>query len=138
VAYDDHLARYRLADIFLDTLPFNAGTTASDALWAGLPVITCAGEAMAARMAGSLLNAVGLPELVVHSLAAYQSLALRLAADQRLLAEVRHKLARNRDRFPLFDTDRFRRHVESAYQTMWDIHQRGEKPRAFEVAPVER
>jgi predicted O-linked N-acetylglucosamine transferase (SPINDLY family) len=138
VAYDDHLARYRLADIFLDTLPFNAGTTASDALWAGLPVITCAGEAMAARMAGSLLNAVGLPELVVHSLAAYQSLALRLAADQRLLAEVRHKLARNRDRFPLFDTDRFRRHVESAYQTMWDIHQRGEKPRAFAVAPVER
>jgi predicted O-linked N-acetylglucosamine transferase (SPINDLY family) len=120
VPYPEHLARMRLADLFLDTLPFNAGTTASDALWAGLPVLTCAGEAFAARMAGSLLQTIGLPELVTCNLAEYEALALELATSPTRLAEIRTKLANNRDTSPLFDTDRFCRNLESAYQGMWD------------------
>ena len=131
--YAEYLARYRLADLFLDTLPFNGGTTASDALWAGLPVVTCAGEAFAARMAGSLLHAIGLPELITHSLADYESLALQLATDLPRLAAIRQKLARNRDSYPLFDTDRFRRNIEAAYVTMWEKTQRGEPPASFAV-----
>ena len=88
-------------------------------------------------MAGSLLTAVGLPELITHTLADYQSLAIRLATDPQLLRGIKQKLAHNRDKAPLFNTERFRRHIECAYITMWDIHQRGEKPRAFAVAPVE-
>jgi predicted O-linked N-acetylglucosamine transferase (SPINDLY family) len=133
VPYAEHLARYRLADLFLDTLPFNAGTTASDALWAGLPVLTCRGEAFAARMAGSLLHAVGLPELVTESFDGYEALALKLATGAELLAEMKQRLARNRDRFPLFDTDRFRRHIEAAYVSMWERCQRGEPPAALAV-----
>ncbi len=131
--YPEHLARYRLADLFLDTLPFNGGTTASDALWAGLPVLTCSGEAFAARMAGSLLHAIGLPELITHSLADYESLAFQLATDVPRLLGIRQKLARNRDTYPLFDTDRFRRNVEAAYLTMWEKTQRGEPPASFAV-----
>ncbi len=130
---DKYLAQYRLADLFLDTLPFNGGATVSDALWAGLPVVTCAGEAFAARMAGSLLHAVGLPELVTHSLADYEALALHLATDAPRLAELRQRLARNRVTYPLFDTDRFRRNIEAAYVTMWEKTQRGEPPATFEV-----
>jgi predicted O-linked N-acetylglucosamine transferase (SPINDLY family) len=132
---DEHLARHRLADLFLDTLPYNAHTTASDALWAGLPVLTCQGEAFAARVAGSLLNAVGLPELVTHSLADYEALAFALAQDAARLSALRVKLAQNRDTHPLFDTDRFRRHIEAAYVRMWDVWQRGEAPRSFAVEP---
>jgi protein O-GlcNAc transferase len=134
VDYADHLARYRLADLFLDTLPFNAGATASDALWAGLPVVTCAGEAFAGRMAGSLLHAAGLPELVTHSLEDYEALALRLARDSEVHAGFRVRLAMNRTTCPLFDTDRFRRHIEAAYTTMWERWQRGEPPQDFGVA----
>ncbi|HMH18234.1 MAG TPA: hypothetical protein VK572_08810, partial [Burkholderiales bacterium] len=133
---DEHLARHRLADLFLDTLPYNAHTTASDALWAGLPVLTCAGGAFAGRVAGSLLHAVGLPELVTQSLEEYEALALTLASEPPRLGEIRRKLERNRATAPLFDTDRFRRHLESAYTTMWDIWQRGEQPRAFAVDPA--
>jgi predicted O-linked N-acetylglucosamine transferase (SPINDLY family) len=133
---EDHLARYRLADLFLDTLPYNAQTTASDALWAGLPVITCQGTTFVGRVAASLLNAVGLPELVTHSLPEYEALAFRLATERETLAETRSKLARNRDTFPLFDTDRFRRHIEAAYITMWERHQRGESPTSFAVQPL--
>src|SRR6185369_14868449 len=97
------LARHRLADLFLDTLPYNAHTTASDALWVGLPVVTCRGQAFAGRVAASLLNAVGLPELVTHGLADYEALALRLAADSTALKTIRDKLARNRDTHRLFD-----------------------------------
>jgi predicted O-linked N-acetylglucosamine transferase (SPINDLY family) len=136
--YVEYLARYRLADLFLDTLPFNAGTTASDALWAGLPLLTCAGQAFAARMAGSLLRAVGLPELITHSLAEYEALALTLATNPEALQELRERLARNRPGAPLFNTDRFRRHLEAAYQTMWAISQRQEAPRAFAVDAVAR
>jgi protein O-GlcNAc transferase len=120
---DDHLARHRLADLFLDTLPINAHTTASDALWAGLPVVTCLGSSFAGRVAGSLLHAVGLSELITDNLPDYEALALKLARDNNMLVATRAKLARNRQTFPLFDTDRFRRNIESVYQTMWERHQ---------------
>ena len=129
----DHLARHRLADLFLDTLPYNAHTTASDALWAGLPLVTCLGTTFAGRVGASLLHAVGMPELVTRNLADYEALALRLAKNPPHLAAVREKLGRNRLTQPLFDTSRFTRHIEAAYRRMWEAHQRGEPPRAFEV-----
>jgi predicted O-linked N-acetylglucosamine transferase (SPINDLY family) len=135
-ALADHLARHRLADLFLDTLPYNAHTTASDALAAGLPLLTCAGSAYAGRVAGSLLRTVGLPELITGNLQDYEALALGLARDRPRLADLRARLARNLSTSPLFDTDRFRRHIEAAYTTMWEIQQRGEKPRAFAVEPI--
>lgn len=133
---DEHLARHRLADLFLDTAPYNAHTTASDALWAGLPVLTLAGDAFAARVAASLLNAVGLPELITHSIGQYEELALRLAENATLLMDIRSRLARARTTCSLFDTDRFRRHIESAFLTMWKRYQRGEPPTGFAVEPV--
>jgi predicted O-linked N-acetylglucosamine transferase (SPINDLY family) len=132
----EHLARHRQADLFLDTLPCNAHTTASDALWAGLPVLTCAGRTFPGRVAASLLHAAGLAELVTDSLAAYEALALALARDPARLADIRERLASNRLACPLFDTERFRRHIESAYVTMWERSQRGEPPSGFDVAPV--
>jgi predicted O-linked N-acetylglucosamine transferase (SPINDLY family) len=135
-AFADHLARHRLADLFLDTLPYNAHTTASDALAAGLPLLTCAGSAYAGRVAGSLLRTLGLPELITSSLQDYEALALRLARDRGLLADLRARLGRNLATSPLFDTDRFRRHIEAAYTTMWERAERGEKPRAFAVPPL--
>jgi predicted O-linked N-acetylglucosamine transferase (SPINDLY family) len=137
VGLDEYLARLPLADLLLDTLPFNAHTTASDALWAGVPVVTCAGSSFAARVAGSLLGAVGLPELITDNLADYEALALKLARDPSMLARIRAKLDRNRQSYPLFDTDRFRRHIESAYQTMWERQQRGEPPSDLAVAPID-
>ena len=134
----DHLARQRLADLFLDTLLYNAHTTASDALWAGLPVVTCLGETFAGRVAASLLSAIGLSELVTVSLDDYQALALRLAREPALLASIKAKLARNRDTYPLFDTARFTRHLEAAYTTMWERCQRGEPPAAFAVGPLDQ
>ncbi|HLJ20044.1 MAG TPA: tetratricopeptide repeat protein, partial [Stellaceae bacterium] len=132
----EHLARHRLADLFLDTLPYNAHATASDALWTGLPLLTCAGDGFAARVAGSCLKAAGLPELVTETLADYETLAERLAAEPERLREIRSKLERNRATAPLFDTDRYRRHLEWAYREMWDLHQRGEPPRPIVVPPV--
>jgi len=119
----DHLSRHAHADLFLDTLPYTAHTTASDALWAGLPVLTCLGETFAGRVAGSLLQAVGLPELITTSLEDYEALALRLAREPALLASIKAKLARNRETYPLFDTARFTRHIEAAYTTMWQRYQ---------------
>jgi predicted O-linked N-acetylglucosamine transferase (SPINDLY family) len=133
---DEHLARHRLADLFLDTLPINAHTTASDALWAGLPLLTCMGEAFAAKVAASLLNAIGLPELITRHLEEYEALALELATTPALLADIRSRLAQNRTSHPLFDTNRFRRHIESAYSTMWERYQRGEPPASFAVPPL--
>jgi predicted O-linked N-acetylglucosamine transferase (SPINDLY family) len=133
---EDHLARHRLADLFLDTLPVNAHTTASDALWAGLPLLTCRGESFAGRVAASLLHAVGLPELVTYSLEEYEALASKLAQDAPLLASIQAKLARNRDSCPLFNSKRFTRHLEAAYTSMWENWQRGERPRAFSVEPI--
>jgi protein O-GlcNAc transferase len=136
VEYPDHLARSPLADLFLDSLPFNAGTTTSDALWSGVPVVTCAGEAFAARMGASLLNAVGLPELITHGLEEYEALAFKLATTPAMLAGVRARLAAHRTTCPLFDTDRFRRHIESAYVMMWERHQHGEAPASLAVEPL--
>ena len=130
---EDHLARYRLADLFLDTLPFTAQATASDALWAGLPVLTRLGGAFAGRVAASLLNAVGLPELIAGSREDYEALALKLAFNRELLADIKARLAQNRATYPLFNTDRFRRHIEAAYVTMWERGQRGEPPAGFAV-----
>ncbi len=132
---DQHLARHRLADLFLDTLPYNAHTTAADALWSGLPVLTCRGRTFAGRVAASMLNAVGLTELVTYSLEEYESFALRLATDGALLREIWERLEQNRLRSPLFDADRYCRHIETAYTTMWELWQRGERPRSFSVTP---
>jgi predicted O-linked N-acetylglucosamine transferase (SPINDLY family) len=129
----DHLARYRLADLFLDTLPYTAQSTTSDALWAGLPVLTSLGTTFVGRVAASLLNAIGLPELITHSLPEYEALALELATHPSKLADLRARLARNRATHPLFDTDRFRRHIESAYVAMWERYQRGAPPASFSV-----
>ncbi len=134
----DYLARFAQADLFLDTLPYNAHSTASDALWAGLPVVTCQGSTFAGRVAASLLHAVGLPELVTASLDDYEALALKLAGDRVLLASLRDRLAQNRLSHPLFDTARLARHLEAAYTTMWETWQRGDRPKAFSVAPIER
>jgi protein O-GlcNAc transferase len=133
---EEHLARHRLADLFVDTLPYNAHTTASDALWAGLPVVTCTGSTFPGRVGASLLQAVGLPELITDSLEAYEALAFRLATSPAQLAAVRARLAQNRDSHPLFDAERFRRHLEAAYVTMWERSQRGEAPAEFAVEPV--
>ena len=130
---DAHLARHRVADLFLDTLPYNAHTTASDALWAGLPLLTCMGEAFAGRVASSLLRAIGLPELVTSSLADYEALAVRLATSPGPLSTLRARLAANRRTYPLFDTDRFREHLEAAYERMCKRVRAGLPPEAFTV-----
>jgi len=137
VDYPEHLARLSLADVFLDTLPFNAGTTASDALWAGGPVITRPGEAFAARMAGSLLHAIGMPELITATPQEYVALAIRLGREPEFLAATKAKLAAHRTTKPLFDTDRFRRHIEAAYLAMWERVQRGEPPADLSIAPID-
>jgi protein O-GlcNAc transferase len=131
----EHLARHRLVDLFLDTLPYNAHTTASDALWAGLPLITCRGDSFPGRVAASLLDAIGLPELVTHSLDDYESLALKLARDAALLKSLRARLEQNRLAKPLFDAGRFCRNIEAAYAKMWETAERGEAPRSFRVEP---
>ena len=128
------MARHRLADLFLDTFPVNAHTTASDALWAGCPVLTIAGrDVCVPRVAGSLLRSLGLPELVTTSLADYEATALRLAADAELLGQLRARLEANRKTSTLFDAGRFARNLEKAYSTMWETYAAGEKPRAFAV-----
>ncbi len=133
---DRHLARHRLADLFLDTLPCNAHTTASDALWAGLPLLTCTGDIFAGRVAASLLSAAGLPELITHDLDQYESLALQLAMAPAMLDSLREKLMRNRANAPLFDAGRFCRHLELAYVAMWERAQRGEPPAHLTIEPA--
>jgi predicted O-linked N-acetylglucosamine transferase (SPINDLY family) len=130
-----HLARIALADLFLDTLPYNAHTTASDALWMGVPVITCLGTTFAGRVAASLLHAAGLPELATATLDDYETLARKLATEAETRQAVRTRLHGLKAACPLFDTDRFRRGIEAAYATMWDVWQRGEPPRSFSVDP---
>ena len=124
----EFLARLGRADLFLDTLPYNAHTTANDALWCGLPVLTCAGATFAGRVAGSLLHAIGLPELVTSSLEDYERLALRLAMEPPLLSEFRARLAHTA---PLFDMARYTREIEAAYRHMWECWCSGKKPKAF-------
>jgi protein O-GlcNAc transferase len=132
----DHLTRHRVADLFIDTLPYNAHITASNALWVGLPVLTCTGRSFAARVAGSLLHAIGLPELVTGSLPEYEALALRLATCPAELRALRDRLAYNRSTHPLFDTPRWTRHLEAAFQEMWRLHCDGEQPRSFAANAV--
>jgi predicted O-linked N-acetylglucosamine transferase (SPINDLY family) len=132
----DHLARHRQADLFLDTLPYNAHATTSDALWVGLPVLTCLGSTFAGRVAASLLKAVGLAELITTSLEDYEALALKLAQDPLFLASLKDKLARNRNTDPLFNTERFTRHIEAAYTAMWQRHQMRGTTECFAVDPI--
>jgi protein O-GlcNAc transferase len=134
VKLEDHLARHCLADLFLDTLPCNAHTTASDALWAGLPVLTQLGDTFAGRVAASLLAAAGLPELITRSRQEYEEQALKLAADGDLLAGLKARLGRKRATHPLFDTKRYCRHIEAAYLTMWERAQRGEPAVSFSIS----
>ena len=133
VPLPEFLGRLRLADLFLDTLPYNAHTTANDALWAGLPVLTCAGTTFAGRVAGSQLRTIGLPELVTSSVEEYESLALQLARTPARLDELRRRLGQNRLTTPLFDMARFARHIESAFKRMWERWLRGEDPVSFAV-----
>ena len=133
----DHLARHALADLALDTIPYNSGATGSGALWAGVPFLTCMGETFAGRMGASMLHAIGLPELVTKDLAEYEAMAVELAADPQLLESLRRKLAENRLTFPLFDTDRFRRHLEAAFLTMRERYRQGQAPEGFAVAPTD-
>jgi predicted O-linked N-acetylglucosamine transferase (SPINDLY family) len=134
----EHQARYALADLFVDNLPINAHTTASEALWAGLPVVTCAGEVFVGRVAGSLLHACGLPELVTHTLADYEALAMRLATDPALLAGLRERLEQARLTAPLFDMERYARNLDSAFTYMVRLYERGSPPTAFAVAELVR
>ncbi|MEY4707408.1 MAG: hypothetical protein RJB58_1131 [Pseudomonadota bacterium] len=129
----DHLARLSLADLFLDSLPYNAHTTASDALWAGVPLLTARGNAFAGRVATSLLHAAGLPELVSESQADYEALAVRLATDTNQHKTLRDRLKNNRATCELFDTDLFRRRIESAYDRMWQSWLAGDAPQSFAV-----
>jgi predicted O-linked N-acetylglucosamine transferase (SPINDLY family) len=129
----EHLARHRAADVFLDTLPFNAQTTAVDALWAGLPVLTCLGEASFARVAGSVLIALGMEELVTRSLEDYEEQAVRIGLESGYAKSLKEKLERNRKEAPLFDTQRLTRNMESAYEQMHERVQQGLRPQEFEV-----
>ncbi|MGA8611330.1 MAG: tetratricopeptide repeat protein [Xanthobacteraceae bacterium] len=128
-----HLARQRLAGLFLDTVPYNAGATGAAALWSGIPLLTVLGQTFVGRMAASMLHAVGLPELVAQNLEDYEVLALKLVRDPHVLSGIRRQLKANLRVTPLFDTDRFRRHLEAAYNTMVDICRRGESPTSFRV-----
>ena len=130
----DHLARLPLADLYLDTFPYNSHTLASDALWAGCPLVTCSGQTFASRVAGSVLHAVGLPELVCTSHEQYERLALELARNPERLRAVRRRLQNTRRSVPLFDSEGFTRHLETAFETMWDIFQKGERAHSFDVA----
>lgn len=124
----DHLGRLSLANLFLDCFDYNAHTTTIDALWAGLPVLTCPTESFSGRVAGSILNAVGLPELIATSKEEYGEIALALARSPEKLFDIRHKLAKNKETYPLFKTDLFARHLEDAFLSMWSRHEQGLPP----------
>ncbi len=128
VPLPEHQARLRLADIFLDTHPYNAGATASDTLWAGIPVLTRIGETFVGRMAASVLNSIGLPDLVTTTPESYEQTAIDLATQPDRLAAILRKLADNRLATPLFDTSLFTRHIEAAYTAMYERHQAGLTP----------
>jgi predicted O-linked N-acetylglucosamine transferase (SPINDLY family) len=133
VASADHLGRHLHADLSLDTLPCNAHTTASDALWAGLPVLTCSGDTFAGRVAASLLAAAGMPELIAPSLEEYEHMARTLARDPQRLIALRQKLAVNRDGSALFDPVKLTGNIEAAYARMWQTWLSGERPASFSI-----
>jgi predicted O-linked N-acetylglucosamine transferase (SPINDLY family) len=126
-----HLARHNLADLFLDTQPYTAHTTASDALWMGLPLVTMLGSTFAGRVAASVLEAANVPELVTYSPAEYETLALRLAREPATLAAIKTKLRSERETCALFDTSRFTRNLEAAFTEMWERHKQGLPPATF-------
>jgi predicted O-linked N-acetylglucosamine transferase (SPINDLY family) len=129
----EHLARHRHADLFLDTIPYNAHTTASDALWSGLPLLTLVGQSFASRVAASLLNAIGLPELITNTQEAYEALAIELAMNPKKLADIKLKLANNRLTTPLFDTPLFTKHIEAAYIKMYERYQADLEPEHISI-----
>jgi protein O-GlcNAc transferase len=131
----DHLARHRLADLFLDTLPYNAHTTASDALWAGLPVLTRVGNTFPGRVGASLLSAIRLPELITHTEKEYESVAVGLAVNPAKLMDIKERLASNRLATPLFDTPLFAKHIEAAYTAMHERYHAGLPPDHIHVEP---
>jgi protein O-GlcNAc transferase len=133
VSAEDHLARYAVADLFLDTFPVNAHTTASEALWVGVPLVTCSGATFASRVAGSLLHAIGLPETIADSLPAYEALAQALAHDPKRLERLRETLESNRSKRPLFDTPRYARNFEKALLQMQRRRDLARAPEAFSV-----
>jgi predicted O-linked N-acetylglucosamine transferase (SPINDLY family) len=130
---EDHLARLAVADLFLDTIPYNAHSTAVDALWAGVPVLTVRGNAFAGRVAASVLTAADLPELIARSIEDYETLALKLAREPHTLAAIKAKLGRNRETSALFDAVRYTRGLEAAYTRMWQRHRDGETPAHFSI-----
>ncbi len=134
----EHLARHRHADLFLDTFVVNALTTASDALHMGVPVITCPGETFVARGAGSILRALEMPELIVDNLQEYEELAVELAADPVRFRTIREKIELKKKTAPLFDTERYARHLDAAYLEMWRLHQAGERPKSFSISPINK
>jgi predicted O-linked N-acetylglucosamine transferase (SPINDLY family) len=133
---DEHLARHRLADLFIDTFPFNAHTTASDALWAGLPVLTRTGQSFASRVSASLLNAIGLPELITEDQMQYEHRALSLAQDPVLLAEIKTKLVQSRSKSPLFNAQLFAKNLEAAYEEIYRRSLEAETPNHIDVSAL--
>lgn len=129
----EYLARCRVADLFLDTLPYNGGTTASDALWAGLPVLTCMGESFPSRVAASLLKALHLPDLIATTQKQYESLAVEFATNPQRLSDIRQKLDKNKRTTPLFNSQLFTRHLEDAYTQMYERYQRDLPPEHIHV-----
>ena len=130
---DQHLARCRLADLMLDTRIYGGHTTTSDALWAGVPVVTMQGNHFASRVSSSLLLSMGIPELVTRTVNEYKALALKFANGRERLDAVRRKIEANRRTAPLFDTPRFVRNLETAYRMMWENHRAGREPSAITV-----
>jgi protein O-GlcNAc transferase len=137
LSQDEHLARQRLADLFIDTFNYNAHTTASDALWAGLPVVTKQGQGFAARVAASLLTAVGLPELITQTEEEYEALIIDLATDNTQLKTIKNKLAKNRYTHPLFNTELFARHLEEGYTQAYQLYFEAKKPQMIRVKAME-
>ena len=134
LAPPEHLARHRQADLFLDTFPYNAHTTASDALWTGIPVLTLKGQSFPSRVAASLLNAIGLPELITNTQEEYESLAIDLATNHQKLADIKLKLANNRLTTPLFNTPLFTKNLEAAYIKMYEQYQADLGPEHISIA----
>ena len=118
--FSDYLSRYRIVDLFLDTYPYNAGTTASDALWMGLPVLTLSGNSFPSRMAGSLLKAINLPELITFNQSEYESKAIELASNSKKINSIKKNLANNIHSTPLFDSVSFTKNLESIYTKMFE------------------
>jgi len=129
----EHLSRYKLADLFLDTYPYNAHTTATDALWTGVPLITLAGDSFASRVAASLLSTLDLPEMITYNLESYEKLAVQLATNNKKLKSIRNKLAQNKVKKPLFNSKLFTKNIEKAYQTIYNNYVKKNKPIVFKI-----